>query len=290
MSSGQILQVIEIGVCMRDRPFYLKKDFAWLKCKDVWIRGSTKSGIASPEKIAEMGRDTVEFENTPDIKTTLISENGDTGNLVSVSITCNIKQEDNGIKRKLAYLSGGTEHDRYMWLKTNISKLHFRLEAENVSRVNAEDLKYQCELKCDDGCVVWSDAPAFGGSPFDFGRVPLPSVLNQTRDLRPKEKDDCAADMYLEVVHGGKFAIEVTVYGKNIPEPIKKLFECSVSVEALPLRVKSVIWLNMALRKPEDVLLCIKCLVSQIKKHVSSMDIDAAVFQCAEMKLNELED
>jgi hypothetical protein len=46
----------------------------------------------------------------------------------------------------------------------------------------------------------------------------------------------------------------------------------------------------MALRKPEDVLLCIKYLVSQIKKHVSSMDIDAAVFQCAEMKLNELED
>ena len=290
MSSGQILQVIEIGMCKRDRPFYLKKDFAWLKCKDVWIRGSTKSGIASPETIAEMGRDAVEFENTPDIKATLISENGDTDNLVSVCITCDIKQEDNGIKRKLAYLSGGTEYDRYVWLKTHIAKLHFRLEAENVSRVNAEDLKYQYELKCDDGCVVWSESPAFGGSPFDFGSVPLSSALNRARDLRPKEKDDCAADMYLEVVHGGKFAIEVTVYGKNIPEPIKKLFEYSVSVEELPLRAKSVIWLNMALRKPEDVLLCIKCLVSQIKKHVSSMDIDAAVFQCAEMKLNELED
>lgn len=290
MSSGVVLQVIEIGVCIRDRPFHLKKDYGKLHYRDVWVRAGTSSHIATPEEVAAMGRAAVEFENAPDIKTSLVSENGDTGNLVSVCITCDIKQEDNGIKRKLAYLSGGTEYDRYIWLKTNVAKLHFRLEAENVSRVNAEGLKYQYELKCNDGSVVWSDAPAFGGSSFDFGRVPFSSALNQTKDLRPKEKDTCAADMYLEVVHGGKFSIEVTVYGKNIPEPIKKLFEYSVSVEELPLRVKSVIWLNMALRKPEDVLLCIKWLVSQIKKHVSSVDIDAAVFQCAEKKLQELDD
>ena len=53
--------------------------------------------------------------------------------------------------------------------------------------------------------------------------------------------------------------------------------------------MKSVIWLNMALRKPDSVLLCIKWLVSQIKDHVSSVDIDAAVFQCAEKKLQELD-
>lgn len=290
MNSGKILQVIEIDACVRGRPFYLKKDYSKLHCKDVWIRTGTSSHIATPEEVAAMGRAAVEFENAPDIKTSLVSENGDTGDLVSVCITCDIKQEDNGIKRKLAYLSGGTEYDRYIWLKTNVAKLHFRLEAENVSRVNAEGLKYQYELKCNDGSVVWSDAPAFGGSSFDFGRVPFSSALNQTKDLRPKEKDTCAADMYLEVVHGGKFSIEVTVYGKNIPEPIKKLFEYSVSVEELPLRVKSVIWLNMALRKPEDVLLCIKWLVSQIKKQVSSVGIDAAVFQCAEKKLQELDD
>lgn len=290
MSSGVVLQVIEIGVCIRDRPFHLKKDYGKLHYRDVWVRAGTSSHIATPEEVAAMGRAAVEFENAPDIKTSLVSENGDAGDLVSVCITCDIKQEDNGIKRKLAYLSGGTEYDRYIWLKTNVAKLHFRLEAENVSRVNAEGLKYQYELKCNDGSVVWSDAPAFGGSSFDFGRVPFSSALNQTKDLRPKEKDTCAADMYLEVVHGGKFSIEVTVYGKNIPEPIKKLFEYSVSVEELPLRVKSVIWLNMALRKPEDVLLCIKWLVSQIKKHVSSVDIDAAVFQCAEKKLQELDD
>lgn len=290
MNSGKFLQVIEIDTCVRGRPFYLKKDYARLHHKDVWVRAGTSSHIASPEEVSAMGRDAVEFENAPDIKTSLVSENGDTDNIVSVCITCDIKQEDNGIKRKLAYLSGGTEYDRYIWLKTNIAKLHFRLEAENVSRVNAEGLKYQYELKCDDGSVVWSDVPAFGGSPFDFGSVPFSSSLNQTKDLRPKEKDMCAADMYLEVVHGGKFTIEVTVYGKNIPEPIKKLFDYSVSVEELPLRVKSVIWLNMALRKPEDVLLCIKWLVLQIKNHVSSVDIDASVFQCAEKKLQELED
>ena len=221
MNSGKILQVIEIDACVRGRPFYLKKDYSKLHCKDVWIRTGTSSHIATPEEVAAMGLDAVEFENMPDIKTSLVSENGNTGNLVSVCITCDIKQDDNGIKRKLDCLSGGSEYDRYIWLKTNIAKLHFRLEAENVSRANAEGLKYQYELKCDDGSVVWSDAPAFRGSPFDFGRAPLAFALNQTKDLRPKEKDTCAADMYLEVVHDGKFSIEVTVYGKNIPEPIK---------------------------------------------------------------------
>ena len=290
MSSGGVVQVVEIDVCMRDRPFHLKKDYGKLHCRDVWVRAGSSSHIATPEEVAAMGRDAVEFENTPDIKTTLISENGDAADLVSVCVACDIKQQANQFKRKMAFLSGGTEYDRYIWLKTNIAKLHFRLEAENVSRVNAEDLKYQYELKCDDGCVVWCDAPAFGGSPFDFRSTPLRSALDRTGDLRPKEKDDCAADMYLEVAHGGRFAIEVTVYGKNIPEPIKKLFEYSVSVEELSLRIKSVIWLNMALRKSEDVLLCIKWLVSQIKDHVPVADIDAAVFQCAEKKLQELED
>ncbi len=288
MSSGVVLQVIEIGVCIRDRPFHLKKDYGKLHYRDVWVRAGTSSHIATPEEVAAMGRAAVEFENAPDIKTSLVSENGDTGDLVSVCITCDIKQEDNGIKRKLAYLSGGTEYDRYIWLKTNVAKLHFRLEAENVSRVNAEGLKYQYELKCDDGSVVWSDAPAFGGSPFDFGRVPFSSALNQTKDLRPKEKDTCAADMYLEVVHGGKFSIEVTVYGKNIPEPIKETFAYSVSVEELKLSISAVIGLSIILKSPENVLDFTKGLVSCVKGHMAIADINAAVLESVEKKVKAL--
>ena len=224
LHSGTVLQVIEIDTCVRGRPFYLKKDFAKLRHKDVWVRACTSSHIASPEEIAAFGRDCVELENTPDIKTMLVSENGDSDELASISINCdiNIKQPDNlnQCQRKLASLSGGTEYDQYMWAKFNVAKLHFSLKAENVSRINAEGLEFKYELKCDDGSVALSEAPSFARSPFYLGNDLLSSVRMRKTDLRPKEKDDCVEDIYLEVVHGGKFSIEVSVYGKNIPEPL----------------------------------------------------------------------
>ncbi len=289
MHSGKIVQVIEIDVCARARPFYLKKNFSKLHCKDVWVRAGTSSHIASPEEIAALGRDYVELENTPDIKTVLVSENGDSEELVSVSIGCDIKQTDNQFQRKLAYLSGGTDYDQYMWVKFNVAKLHFRLKAENVSRVNAEGLEFKCELKCDDGSVALSEAPAFARSPFYFGKDSIPSTLMRRTDLRPKEKEDCVKDIYLEVLYGGKFAIEVTVFGKNIPEPIKEIFTYSVSVEELRLSAINVLWLNLATRKAEDVLLCIKWLVYQIKNHVPCADINAELLKLSEERLQDLE-
>lgn len=288
MHSGKIIQVIEIDVCARARPFYLKKNFSKLHCKDVWVRAGTSSHIASPEEIAALGRDYVELENTPDIKTVLVSENGDSEELVSVSIGCDIKQTDNQFQRKLAYLSGGTDYDQYMWVKFNVAKLHFRLKAENVSRVNAEGLEFKCELKCDDGSVALSEAPAFARSPFYFGKDSIPSTLMRRTDLRPKEKEDCVKDIYLEVLHYGKFAIEVTVYGKNIAEPIKEIFAYSVSVEELKLSIRAVMGLGLILRNPENVLDFRNVLLSLVQGHVASTDIAAAVLEYVEKELEVL--
>lgn len=288
MHSGKIIQVIEIDVCTRARPFYLKKDFAKLHHKDVWVRAGTSSHIASPEELVAFGRDFVELENTPDIKTLLVSENGDSDELVSVSIDCDIKQTDNLFQRRLASLSGGTDYDQYMWVKFNVEKLHFRVKAENVSRVNAEGLEFKYELKCDDGSVALSEAPAFARSPFNFGKDSIPSALMRRTDLRPKEKDDCVEDIYLAVLHGGKFAIEVSAYGKNIPEPIKEIFTYSVSVEKLKLSISAVMGLSIILKSPENVLDFTKVLVPLVKGHVVSAGIAAAVLEYVEKKIEVL--
>lgn len=290
MNSGKILQVIEIDACVRGRPFYLKKDYARLHHDEVWVRAGTSSHIASPEEVAAFGRDLVELENTPDIKTMLASENGDSNELVSINITCGIKQPENQnlFQRKLTFLSSETEYDRYMWVKFNVAKLHFRLEAENVSRVNAEDLEFKYELKCDDGSVTLGKAPSFAGSPFNLRNNLLSSVRIGKTDLRPKEKDDYVKDIYLEVSHGGKFAIEVTVFGKNIPDPIKEIFSYSVSVEELKLSIRAVTGLSVILKSPENVLDFTKGLISCIKGHVASADIDAAVLENVEKNLKTL--
>ena len=288
MHSGKIIQVIEIDVCARERPFYLKKDYAQLHCKEVYVRSGTSSHIASLEEIAAFGRDFVELENTPDIKTLLVSENGDSEELVSVSIDCDIKKSDKQFRLGAFFLSGETDYDRYMWVKSNIAKLHFRLKAENVSRVNAEGLGFKYELKCDDGSVALGEAPSFSVSQFDFGNALISPARIRKTDLRPKEKDDCVLDIYLEVFHGGKFSIEVSVYGKNIPEPIKKVFTYSVSVEELKLSVRAVMGLDVILRDPETVLAFTKSLVSCVKRRVASADIDAVVLECVEKKVKAL--
>ena len=290
MNSGKILQVIEVDTCVRGRPFYLKNDYARLHHKDVWVRAGTSSHIASPEEVAAFGRDLVELENTPDIKTSLVSENGDSNELVSINITCGIKQPENQnlFQRKLTFLSSETEYDRYMWVKFNVAKLHFRLEAENVSRVNAEDLEFKYELKCDDGSVALSEAPSFARSPFYLGNDLLSSMRMRKTDLRPKEKDDQVEDIYLEVVHDGKFFIEVSVYGKNIPDPITETFAYSVSVEELKLSIRAVMGLGVILKSHESILDFTKRLASCVKRHVASADINAAVLENVEKKLKTL--
>lgn len=287
-AAGKMLQVIELDVCVAGRPYYLKKKFAWLQHKDVWIRVSSSSHIASPDEIAVMGRASFELESSPDIKTLLVSENGDSKELVSVSIDCDIKQTGSQFQRKMASLSGGTDYDQYMWVKSNIAKLHFRLKAENVSRVNAENLEFKYDLKCDDGSVALSEAPSFSGSPFCLGNDLISSVRMRKADLRPKEKDDRVSDIYLEVLHDGKFSIEVSVYGKNIPEPIKEAFTYSVSVEELKLSIRAVLGLGLILRSTEDVLNFTKRLVPFVKRHVASADINDAVLKCVDKKIEAL--
>ena len=93
---------------------------------------------------------------------------------------------------------------------------------------------------------------------------------------------------YLEVVHGGKFSVEVSVYGKNIPEPIKEIFTYSVSVEELRLSIRAVMGLTIVLRDTEIVLDFTKRLVSYVKRHVASADINDAVLKCVEKKVKSL--
>ena len=107
-------------------------------------------------------------------------------------------------------------------------------------------------------------------------------------DLRPKEKDERVSDIYLAVFRSGKFSIEVSAYGKNIPEPIKKIFAYSVSVEELKLSLSAVIGLSIILRNPENVLNLTKRLVSCVKGNVASADIDAAVLEYVDNGLEVL--
>ena len=287
-AAGKILQVIELDVCIVWRPYYLKKRFASLNYNDVWMRIGSSSHVASPDDIAAMGRAAFEAENTPYIKTTLLSENGDTNYLTSVDIISSVEERANSSWRETATLFGGSDSDCYKWLRSVVSKLHLRLEAENVSHVNAEDLRCECKLICEDGCVVEGKAPISGNRQSYLDAVSHVSVSRKSNNLRPKERDDCAADLYFDVLHDGEFKIEVIVYGKNIPEPIRRTFSCFVSVKRVEMSKDGVGYLGIALGRIDDLLEFRKWWIARAKELDQDADADSLATEYATARLKEM--
>lgn len=287
-ASGKILQIIELDVCIVGRPFYLKKKFACLNHNDVWMRIGSSSHIASPDDIAAMGRAASEVENTPDIKTALLSENGDANYLTSVDIISSVEKQVNSSRRGTDALFGVSDSDCYKWLKSVVSKLHFRLEVENVSHVNAEDLRCEYKLICEDGCVVESKEPISGNGQSYLDALSHVSVFKKSSNLRPKERDECAADLYFDVLHDGEFKIEVIVYGKNIPEPIRRTFSYFVSVKKVKLSMEGVGCLGLALRRVDDLSEFRKWWVARTKELDQDADADSLSMEYATSKLKEM--
>ncbi|MBP5545246.1 MAG: ATP-binding protein [Kiritimatiellae bacterium] len=280
-SSGKLLQVIEVDRCLGTRPYYLKKAYSRLGQNEVWIRTGTSSHIASPDEIAEMGKASFELGSIPMIKTSLVSENGEISSLISLCIISNVEKTCSPLPR---IISGGSDYDHYLWIKENFAKLHFTLVSENTSRINAEDLEYKFDLVCRDGCVAWSETPAFATSPFYAAQAPHTPVLPRMKNLRPKEIDPCAADSYFEVLHDGEFSIEVMVYGKNIPEPIKSSFKCCVFVKEINVRPGVIQALNIVIRRVNDVLDCMKWWVQKTKESLPEAEMNHLAFEYAHQK------
>lgn len=283
-TSGKLLQVIKIDWCLGARPYYLKKDYHKLHQNEVWTRTGTSSHIASPDEIADMGKASFELESIPIIQTSLVSENGEIDKLISFCIISDVKKPVHPLPM---IMSGGSDYDHYLWIKRNLAKLHFALVAENTSRINAEDLEYKCDLICIDGCAKWGKKPSFSTSSFFSAQVSHAPALPKMKNLRPKEIDTCAADLYLEVLHDGEFSIEVMVYGKNLPEPIKSTFTCCVSVREINVLPGVIKIVDIALRNAQDILDIKKWLWQKVNESVKEDELNHLLYEYTKQKALE---
>ena len=109
------------------------------------------------------------------------------------------------------------------------------------------------------------------------------NLNNEKIDAEIKYLDEKFSNIYKELLIDG-----LRVDWNKMQEPIKEIFTYSVSVEELRLSAKNVLWLNLATRKAEDVLLCIKWLVYQVKNHVPCADINAELLKLSEERLQDL--
>ena len=272
---GRVVQVIEISLCLKARPFYLKqKDFAQLKKHDVWVRVGSSSHVASPDEVKEMGCQEVENDSSPTLSVKFAIDNQVEDHLLSVILQSDVRPLENSWMRNFAALNGGTEYDHYRWLRNNVAKLHFRLMIENISQVQADNLSVKYDLECSDGSVDECDAPGFSAGSW-LAAPRLNDVLpHKENSLRPGECDLDVEDLYFKVNGEGSFKLTTTIFGKNLRVPLRQTHEYIVrrgSVELSPEWIKQI---NFVVRDKEELNLCTKWFVKQLAEERSGRMVD----------------
>lgn len=270
-----VVQVLEIAPCLKNRPFYLKqKNFAQLKQRDVWMRVGSASHIALPEEIKEMGLQEVEHESSPMLTVKFDIDNQVDDGLLSVVIQSDVNPPEDSLARKLSALNGGTDYDQYLWLRNNVSKLHFRLMLKNTSRVQADNLSIRYNVECEDGCVEQCEAPGFSsGSLFSVPRIADVRPV-KANILRPGESDLDSDDLYFKVKKEGKFKLTTTILGKNLPVPLRETHEFTVRCRTVELDPDWIKQINFLMRDEEKLNSCTKWFVQQAAEELKGCNVE----------------
>lgn len=262
---GRVVQVIEISLCFKARPFYLKqKDFAQLKKHDVWVRVGSSSHVASPDEVKEMGCQEVENDSSPTLSVKFAIDNQVEDHLLSVILQSDVRPPENSWMRNFAALNGGTEYDHYRWLRNNVAKLHFRLIIENVSQVQADNLSVKYDLECSDGCVDRCDSPGFSSGSWLVEQNLSKALPRKANFLRPGECDLDVEDLYFKVNGEGSFKLTTTIFGKNLRVPLRQTHEYIVrraSVELSPEWIKQI---NVIICDNEELSLFVQWFTKQV--------------------------
>ena len=271
----RVVQVLEIAPCLKNRPFYLKqKNFAQLKQNDVWMRVGSASHIAVPEEICDMGKQEVEYESSPKLTVKFDIDNEIKEGLLSVVIRSDVNPPENLWASKFSALNGGTDYDHYLWLKNNVSKLHFRLMLENTSRVQADNLSVEYKVECGDGSVEQCEPPEFSsGSYFSVERI-VDARPVKANILRPGERDLDADDLYFSVKKDGVFKLTTIIYGKNLPVPLRETKEYSVRLRDVEVDPEWIKQINFVIRDEEGLNSCVKWFVRQSADELMGRKVD----------------
>ena len=92
--------------------------------------------------------------------------------------------------------------------------------------------------------------------------------------MRPGEHDWDADDLYLKVMKDGAFKLTTTIYGKNLPVPLRQSREYIVRRKTVELEPEWIKQMGFVIRDEEDLGLCVKWFVKQSAKELSGQKVD----------------
>ena len=231
VNQNKIIQVIEIPK-QADRPYYTRKRLGQIKENEVLYRVGSSTSIATPDEIAKMGAEK-QCSALPSIETFIYIPSQTTyyaddiiGYALDVmpEMWCKngvgqIHIHDDDLLKKYS--------EAINFVKRSFKIIRIDIGLKNTSEICIEHPLVEYFIsQCSQYCIN-----ELKHDPFYPVIKPSSSVPNSDNLLRPGQLKIPFQSLYFEINKSGTFTLEVTILGKNIPQPINQTFKFSVKLE-----------------------------------------------------------
>ncbi len=273
-SNVNVIQIIEIDLCVDDRPFYLKKDFGGIAANEVWFRSGSSNTKATPDDIYRMGADQNK-RSRPVLECEIESPNliVGTNRLGIVKATAHLPPEPALPARSLALPSfrrGPTDHELMSCLAEELSVVSFFVRIRNQSNLTAEKILAEIFISGEEGKQYktvdladdFDDSLGIRVNPFRLKEPPRSF-------LRPGEESTDFDAKTIRILNAKSIDVKVRVFADNL-EPI--VFSRHFELEVIPRDIPkdSLPKLNHALSSPKAILEAISLIINGDQKQTAS--------------------
>lgn len=239
-----LVQVIEIPECLDSRPFYPKNDYEQVKKHVVKVKRGSSTVDATPDEIAEMS---IRKKQTPQLEISLSSPTQMKDGRFFVfdaefNIPENVIKSENKFASGLFYNSPHHigdigEKNKCEWLKEALATLRIDVRVENISDIQADDMKAQIEiLPIGQEILIRSE-----GFPRKSTYKTLHDVMpvHNSYNLSPGENYNLAAN-YFMVKKSGTIVLRTKVFAKDMP-PLTKDYNLNISMHNMPIKDRKIV-------------------------------------------------
>lgn len=240
IDNEKIIQVIEIPV-QKERPYYLRKQFASIPKNTVYFRIGSSTNEATPDEIAKMGKEEIIQQNQREIEISLIVPQNllEETNFTALDIVLDGDPPvETNVEKQLFYIKGISRPvyftEKIAFVRDVFRTVRVDIALENKSALSAEQLEVETYVsQCSYRCVT--KRKHFPEHPFEPSAPIMNSISSvQQRRLHPGQFEPAFESRYFEVNHDGDFTFDVTVLGKDM-QPIHKSFLIHVQLKKYPL-------------------------------------------------------
>lgn len=272
---GKFVWVIEIAVCINERPYYVKAEFGKLQRYCVPIRQGSSTRFASPDDVYKMALEKVAVESDADFEISMRTRpQGRNQELFAFDFHSDMRRDDGlGL---FGYAMHPTNYEEYEYLRSWLSHIPIVIDLKNVSTVCAEGVSIKVDVESSDD-IAWisEEAPIppvkIGGPNSLISAV---SGVAQRRVLCAGDDIKNAKEVYLIAEASGNVEIVVSVFCKQLKAPVVKRFSVRIELSRLEIVAEYVNWITCSNNRAERYRRFLSCLLDACNEvaHIDHID------------------